>query len=60
MGKIHIHEVGVSMTEDRQAIEDFLNSLRGEIISIIPNINTDWAFKHTGIDFLWVVEREKE
>ncbi len=60
MNKIRIHELEVTMTEDRERIETFLNSLTGEVISIIPNVHSLSAIGHVGVDFLWIVEREKE
>jgi hypothetical protein len=58
MGKIHVHEIEVRMTEDRETVENFLNSLEGEILAVIPNVHNIWGTQHVGVDFLWVVERE--
>jgi hypothetical protein len=60
MNHIHIHEIEVTMTEDRERIETILNSLEGEVLAIIPNVHNIWGSNHIGVDFLWVVEREKE
>lgn len=57
MGKIHIHEIEVRMTEDRETVENFLNSLEGEILAVIPNVHNIWGSNQIGVDFLWVVER---
>ncbi len=46
------------MTEDRETVEKFLNSLEGEVIAVIPNVHNIWGSNQVGIDFLWVVERE--
>jgi hypothetical protein len=58
MKKFHIHEVGVRMTEDRDAVQDFLNTLEGEVIAIIPNVHSVSTIGHVGVDFLWVVEKD--
>ena len=47
------------MTEDQTRLEQFLNSLEGEIISIIPNVTP--KFTHGGmgaeVNFLFIVEK---
>ena len=54
-----VHQFDINMKKDRDKLEQFLNSLRGEIVSIIPNVKP--TFKVTGataeIDFLFIVER---
>ena len=42
------------MTTDHSRLEQFLNSLEGEIVAIIPNVT--WAPK-TQVDFLLIVEK---
>lgn len=51
--KYRVHHFKIRMTHDQKKFEDFLNSLEGEVVSIIPNV-------HPGIvhvDFLLIVER---
>ncbi len=54
--KYHVHRFNLSMTKDRGKLEQFLNSLEGEIIAIIPNValTVPWAHK---VDFLLIVEK---
>jgi len=45
------------MTADQSKLEQFLNSLEGEIIAIIPNVTVTpmtWASR---VDFLLIVEK---
>ena len=42
------------MTGDQSKLEQFLNSLEGEIVSIIPNVT--W-FPKVQVDFLLIVEK---
>jgi hypothetical protein len=45
------------MTTDQSKLEQFLNSLEGEIIAIIPNVTVTpftWASR---VDFLLIVEK---
>jgi hypothetical protein len=49
------------MERDQVKLEQFLNSLKGEIISIIPNIAKTTIFQIYGVtrkvDFLLIVEK---
>jgi hypothetical protein len=42
------------MTHDQHKLQDFLNSLEGEVVSIIPNVTPVPA---TYVDFLLIVEK---
>lgn len=52
--KYRVHRLNLSMTGDQSKLEQFLNSLEGEIVSIIPNVS--W-FPKTQVDFLLIVEK---
>ncbi len=54
--KYRVHRFDLRMTSDQSKLEQFLNSLEGEIIAIIPNValTVPWAHK---VDFLLIVER---
>jgi len=49
-----VHRFDLRMTSDQHKLEQFLNSLEGEIIAIIPNVT--W-FPKTEVDFLLIVEK---
>jgi hypothetical protein len=45
------------MTSDQSKLEQFLNSLEGEIVAIIPNV-TNASFTWAAcVDFLFIVEK---
>ena len=52
--KYRVHRFALSMTGDQSKLEQFLNSLGGEIVSIIPNVT--W-FPKVQVDFLLIVEK---
>ena len=52
--KYRVHRFDIRMTTDQSRLEQFLNSLQGEVVSIIPNVT--WAPK-TQVDFLLIVEK---
>lgn len=50
-----VHRFNLRMTADQGKLEQFLNSLEGEIVAIIPNIN--WFPTGASVDFLLIVEK---
>lgn len=59
--KYKVHRFDVHMKTDQQNLENFLNSLKGEVVSIIPN-NMNMSFLQIygvtrKINFLLVVEK---
>ena len=56
-----VHRFDINMEDDRQSLEDFLNTLQGEVIAIIPNIRKTTLAQIYGttrkIDFLFIIER---
>lgn len=44
------------MTSDQSKLEQFLNSLEGEIVSIVPNVSISFLWVHR-IDFVLIVEK---
>ena len=54
--KYRVHRLSLRMTTDQHELEQFLNSLQGEIIAIIPN-TTPGILGFPRVDFLLIVER---
>jgi hypothetical protein len=52
--KYRVHRFDLSMTKDQSKFEQFLNSLDGEVVAIIPNVTPMPA---TYVDFVLVVEK---
>ena len=54
-----VHHFEIRMNTDQQRLENFLNSLKGEIVSIVPNVKP--TFMGMGatakVDFLYIIER---
>ncbi len=51
-----VHRLDLRMTRDQVRLEQFLNSLDGEVVAIIPNIQWFVLWVHR-VDFVLVVER---
>ncbi len=54
--KYKVHRFNIRMTTDQSQLEAFLNSLSGEVVTIIPNV-TMGAFWFHKVDFLYIVEK---
>ncbi|MCD6201718.1 MAG: hypothetical protein J7K46_07920 [Bacteroidales bacterium] len=59
--KYKVHRFEINMDKDQQKLEDFLNNLKGEVVSIIPNNQNLGLPQVMGlarrIDFLLIVEK---
>jgi len=52
--KYRVHHFNISMTRDQSKLEQFLNSLKGDIVAIIPNVT---PFPANYVNFLLIVEK---
>ena len=52
-----VHKFTLKMTEDQDKLELFLNSLKGEVVAIIPNVAPVPVTLHPKVDFVLVVEK---
>ena len=54
-----VHRLDLKMEKDQGKLEDFLNTLRGEVVSVLPNVRP--TFQGMGatakIDFLLIIEK---
>ena len=55
--KYKVHQFPLRMTKDKDQLENFLNSLRGEVVAIIPNVAPVPFTWHAKVDFLLIVEK---
>ncbi len=51
-----VHRFDMRMTTDQDKLEQFLNSLKGEIIAIVPNVAMSFFWIHR-VDFLLIIEK---
>ena len=59
MMQYKVHQFEINMARDREKLEQFLNGLRGEIVSIIPNVKPTFQLMGATarVDFLFIVEK---
>ncbi len=55
--KYRVHRFDLRMTADQSKLEQFLNSLEGEVISIIPNVTAMPFIWAPSVDFLLIIEK---
>ncbi|MFC1860880.1 transposase [Chloroflexota bacterium] len=62
--KYKVHKIEIDLEKDQEKLENFLNNLKGEVVSIIPNIAKTTLFQIYGatrkINFILIVEKLKE
>jgi len=59
--KYKIHKLEVKSNNMQEKLQDFINQLSGEIISIIPNVRPTFQLMGatSKVDFLLIVERAR-
>jgi hypothetical protein len=60
--KYRVHRFDIDMTKDQRQLEQFLNTLDGEVVAIIPSVNPKFTVRGAGatVDFLLIVENLSE
>ncbi len=57
--KYKVHHFKIKMSEDELKLEHFLNSLKGEVVTIVPNVTP--IFRPMGatakVNFLLIIEK---
>jgi len=59
--KYKVHKLTINLTKEPEALENFLNNLNGEVISIVPNVKPTFQLMGATakVDFLLIVEKIK-
>lgn len=57
-----VHRLELDIDEEQEVLEDFLNSLEGEVVSILPHLRSFSFFQIYGaggprIDFVLIIEK---
>ncbi len=57
--RYRVHRFDIKMASDQSKLEQFLNSLEGEVVAIIPNVTPKFTAGGMGadMDFLLIVEK---
>lgn len=54
--KYRVHRFNLRMTTDQSKLEQYLNSLEGEVIAMVPNVSLGFFWIHR-VDFLLIIEK---
>jgi hypothetical protein len=54
--RYRVHRFNIRMSSDQSKLEQFLNSLEGQVVAIIPNVTPSFFWFHK-VDFLLIVEK---
>jgi hypothetical protein len=57
--KYRVHRIEVTSDTMQEKLEQFINKLDGEVVSIIPNVTRYFLCYGAKIDFILVVEKCK-
>ena len=59
--KYRVHRFDIDMSKDQGKLEQFLNGLDGDVLTIIPSVNPKFTPGGMGakVDFLLIIEKSK-
>lgn len=59
--KYKVHKLNIKLSKEQNILEDYLNNLKGEVVSIIPNVKPTFQLMGATakVDFLLIVEKIK-
>ena len=57
--KYRVHRSDIDLSKDQSKLEQFLNGLNGEVVTIIPSVNPKFTPGGMGakVDFLLIIEK---
>jgi len=58
--KYKVHIVDIETAKDKDRLEQFLNGLEGDVVSVIPNISTFFLFYGAKVKSAFVIEKLKK
>ncbi len=58
--KYKIHKLNIKLAREPEMLENFLNNLKGEVISIIPDVTTLFLCYGAKVKSILIVEKLKE
>jgi hypothetical protein len=58
--KYKVHKLNINLAKEPDMLENFLNNLKGEVISIIPNVETFYLWYGSKVKSILIVEKIKK
>ena len=57
--KYRVHKLRIDLAKEPEALENFLNNLKGEVVSIMPDVKTFFLFYGARVNRIIIVEKLK-
>ena len=57
--KYKVHKLNVKLAKESDMLENFLNNLKGEVVSIIPDVETFFFFYGAKVKSIIIIEKIK-
>lgn len=59
MKRYRVHRLNIDMENNQEKLEQFLNDMEGDVVSIIPHVSPKFSLGGMGasVDFLLIVEK---
>ena len=59
MKRYRVHRLDIDMSKEQDKLEQFLNNVEGEVVSVIPSVTPKFTPGGMGarVDFLFIVEK---
>jgi hypothetical protein len=58
--KYKVHKLDIKIAKEQDRLEQFINSLEGEVISILPDTKPFFLFYGARVDTVFIVEKLKD
>jgi len=58
--KYRVHRLGAKSVKEEGKLEQFLNNLDGEVVAIIPSVETFFLFYGAKTPFILIIEKLKK
>jgi len=55
--KYKVHKLNIKLAKEPEMLENFLNNLKGEVVSIIPNVDTLFLYFGSKVHSIIIVEK---
>ena len=57
--KYKVHKLNIKLIKEQGMLENFLNNLKGEVVSIIPDVKTLFLCYGAKVNSIFIVEKLK-
>jgi len=55
--KYKVHKLNINISKESDRLENFLNNLKGDVIAVIPNVETFFLFYGAKVRSITIIEK---